>query len=150
MIASDQQDKKPKGAPSLDIFEMLESPDDYKRARKLMITCILSTDMSQHFSELNKLKTRIASSDYEPKGKDKISTLSMLFHLADIANGTKSWLTCRKWTDLLFEEFFAQGDREREKKQPISYLMDRRTVNIAKSQIGFLDVIIAPAFTTVS
>ena len=115
-----------------------------------MITCILSTDMSQHFSELNKLKTRISSSDYEPKGRDKINTLNMLFHLSDIANGTKTWQTCRSWTDLLFEEFFAQGDREREKKQPISYLMDRKTVNIAKSQIGFLDVIIAPAFLTVS
>lgn len=33
---------------------------------------------------------------------------------------------------------------------PISYLMDRSIVNIAKSQIGFLDVIITPAFTAAS
>jgi hypothetical protein len=74
----------------------------------------------------------------------------MMFHLADISNGTKSWGTCRRWTDLLFEEFFAQGDRERERKVAISYLMDRKTVNIAKSQIGFLDVIISPSYKIAS
>ena len=29
---------------------------------------------------------------------------------------------------------------------PISYLMDRTTVNIAKSQVGFIDVIVMPAY----
>jgi len=29
---------------------------------------------------------------------------------------------------------------------PISYLMDRTTVNIAKSQVGFIDVIVYPAY----
>lgn len=35
---------------------------------------------------------------------------------------------------------------ERDKGIPISYLMDRSIINIAKSQIGFLDVIIVPAY----
>ena len=33
---------------------------------------------------------------------------------------------------------------------PISYLMDRKTVNIAKSQCGFIDVIINPSYKTAS
>jgi len=33
---------------------------------------------------------------------------------------------------------------------PISYLMDRTTVNIAKAQVGFLDVIIHPSYTTLA
>jgi hypothetical protein len=70
-----------------------------------------------------------------------------LFHLADISNSTKPWNVCAKWTELLFIEFFHQGDMERNRGVPISYLMDRTTVNIAKSQMGFLDVIITPAFT---
>ena len=32
---------------------------------------------------------------------------------------------------------------------PISYLMDRKTVNTAKSQIGFIDVIVRPLFEVV-
>ena len=39
-----------------------------------------------------------------------------------------------------------QGDLERERDWPISYLMDRTTVNIAKAQVGFIDVIIYPAY----
>jgi hypothetical protein len=72
--------------------------------------------------------------------------LQTLFHLADISNPTKPWELCQKWTDLLFVEFFNQGDLERAQGYPISYLMDRTTVNIAKSQMGFIDVIITPAY----
>jgi len=72
--------------------------------------------------------------------------LCFFFHLADISNPAKPWSSCKKWTNMLFEEFFAQGDLERQQGLPISYLMDRHTVNIARSQIGFIDVIISPAF----
>lgn len=72
-----------------------------------------------------KFKARIGAVDFEPKGEDKDLTLEVMFHLADISNGTKSWEVCRKWTDLLFIEFFNQGDLERAKNQTISYLMDR-------------------------
>ena len=47
---------------------------------------------------------------------------------------------------MLFEEFFHQGDREREQDMKISYLMDRFTVNIAQSQLGFIDFIVQPTF----
>lgn len=39
-----------------------------------------------------------------------------------------------------------KGDTERVLGFPISYLMDRKTINIGKSQIGFIDVIIEPSF----
>ena len=32
---------------------------------------------------------------------------------------------------------------------PISYLMDRYTVNTAKSQIGFIDVIVLPTYEVI-
>jgi hypothetical protein len=57
----------------------------------------------------------------------------MFFHLADVSNSTKSWEICHQWTDLLYNEFFNQGDFERRQGLPISFLMDRKTVNIAKS-----------------
>jgi hypothetical protein len=77
-------------------------------------------------------------------------TMFILFHLADISNSSKSWDICSKWTDLLYIEFFHQGDLERIKGVPITYLMDRAIVNIAKSQIGFYDFIITPGFTAAS
>ena len=70
----------------------------------------------------------------------------MLIHLADISNPTKEWRLTLKWTDLLFVEFFHQGDVELESNTPISFLMDRRTTNIAKAQAGFIDNLIKPSF----
>lgn len=95
-----------KSSVSYDILENL-SREDYKRVRKLMISCILGTDMSQHFSELAKFKARLASPDFNPKVQDKDVIMNMMFHLADISNSTKPWDVCRQWTELLFLEFFA-------------------------------------------
>ena len=69
-------------------------------------------------------------------------------HMADISNPCKTWDICFKWIELLFCEFFNQGDKEREKNLTIGYLMDRNTINIPKAQVGFLDVIINPAYDT--
>jgi hypothetical protein len=55
-----------------------------------------------------------------------------------------------KWTDLLFEEFFLQGDEERSKGMTITDLMDRATINVAKAQLGFIDVIVQPLYENFS
>jgi hypothetical protein len=60
------------------------------------------------------------------------------------------WSLSLKWTELLFEEFYNQGDIERKKGLKISDLMDRTTINLAKAQLGFIDFIVKPAFETLS
>ena len=86
------------------------------------------------------------ATDFNPAGDDKEMCLGIVFHLADISNPAKKFDLCLKWTELLYVEFFIQGDSEREKGMPISYLMDRTTTNIAAAQVGFIDVIIFPAY----
>jgi len=56
----------------------------------------------------------------------------------------------KTWTYLLYDEFFAQGDREEQLGLPISFLCDRKTTNIPKSQPGFIDFIVTPIFTSIS
>ena len=51
-----------------------------------------------------------------------------------------------KWVDLVFEEFFSQGDIEKAKDLPISFNCDRESVNITKAQIGFITLIVKPTF----
>ena len=81
---------------------------DFSRVRQLIIECVLATDMSHHFTHLNELKTRIASSDFTlTMGKDKFSMIKFAFHLADISNPIKPWQLCKEWTDLLYVEFFS-------------------------------------------
>jgi len=70
-----------------------------------------------------------------------------MFHLSDISNPTKQFKLYRLWCDLLFVEFFAQGDLEMMHEFPVTQFYDRSTTNIAKSQIGFIDFIVLPAYT---
>jgi hypothetical protein len=72
------------------IFETFNK-EEYKRVRSLMIHCVLATDMSKHFSDLGKFKTRLSAADFDPKSQDKDLTIGVLFHLADISNSTKPW-----------------------------------------------------------
>lgn len=111
----------------------LES-EDFARVRQLMIDCVLATDMSFHFKEVNRVKDRMAQTDFELKAeKDKLMILKLAFHLADISSPAKEWQICKDWTELLYVEFFAQGDLEKEHQFPVSYLFDRHTTNIAKA-----------------
>lgn len=126
------------------------SQADFKRTRALIIATVLSTDMQKHFAELGSLKSRIPQGDFDPsKDKDKESVMKFVFHMSDISNPTKDWDLCRLWTDLLFVEFFAQGDLEKQNNFPVSLFYDRVTTNIAGSQLGFIDFIIKPSFSAV-
>ena len=47
---------------------------------------------------------------------------------------------------MLFEEFFDQGDLEKQEGLPVSMLCDRETTNIAASQPGFIKFVTEPLF----
>ena len=73
---------------------------------------VLATDMSKHFADLGKFKQRIGANALDPTDEDKIMCMEMGMHMSDISNPSKKWDTSLLWVDLLFEEFFAQGDLE--------------------------------------
>ena len=105
------------------IFDQLDT-SEFKRVRTLMIKMVIATDMALHFNQIANLNSRFGAQDFDPAGKDKEDTMSLLVHLADISNPTKPWELCFKWTELLFVEFFDQGDKEKEFGLPVSFLMD--------------------------
>ncbi|KZS12790.1 putative Calcium/calmodulin-dependent 3',5'-cyclic nucleotide phosphodiesterase 1C [Daphnia magna] len=75
---------------------------------------------------------------------DKSKILSLVLHCCDVAHPSKPWLLHRHWTDLLLEEFFRQGDHEKELGLPYSPLCDRNNTLVAESQIGFIEFIVEP------
>ena len=68
----------------------------------------------------------------------------MCLHACDLSTPTRNFDTLKKWTYLLFEEFFEQGDVEKNAGMPASFLCDRETTVIAKEQPGFINFIVAP------
>ena len=62
--------------------------------------------------------------------------LCLLLHSADVSNPAKPWEVHTRWTGRIMEEFFEQGDREKQLSLPPSPLCDRNTTNIPESQLG--------------
>ena len=58
-----------------------------------------------------------------------------MVHCADLSNPTKPLEVYRHWVDLIMEEFFRQGDLERESNMDISPMCDRENATIEKSQV---------------
>lgn len=62
--------------------------------------------------------------------------LRNMVHCADLSNPTKSLELYRQWTDRIMDEFFHQGDRERERGMEISPMCDKHTASVEKSQVS--------------
>lgn len=58
-----------------------------------------------------------------------------MVHCADLSNPTKPLELYRQWTDRIMDEFFHQGDRERERGMEISPMCDKHTASVEKSQV---------------
>ncbi|EFJ40246.1 3'5'-cyclic nucleotide phosphodiesterase [Volvox carteri f. nagariensis] len=65
-------------------------------------------------------------------------------HLGASPENHKRWLTC------LEEEFFRQGDQERQRGLPVSPLFDRAKQGVSKSQVGFYDFVALPLVRAVA
>ena len=50
------------------------------------------------------------------------------------------------WQELIYQEFFSQGDKEKKFGRTPIEMMDREKAYIPELQIGFLDGIASPVF----
>uniref|UniRef100_W5LHL2 Phosphodiesterase n=1 Tax=Astyanax mexicanus TaxID=7994 RepID=W5LHL2_ASTMX len=137
-----------------DIFQNL-SKKQRRTLRSMVIDMVLATDMSKHMSLLADLKTMVETKKVTSSGvllldnyTDRIQVLRNMVHCADLSNPTKPLDLYRQWTDRIMEEFFHQGDRERERGMEISPMCDKHTASVEKSQVGFIDYIVHPLWET--
>lgn len=118
------------------------SKEEYRELRTLVIDMVLATDMSYHFQQLKNMKNLLTLA--EPT-IDKSKALALVLHCCDISHPAKKWSVHNRWTRLLLEEFFRQGDLELELGLPYSPLCDRNNTLVAESQIGFIEFIVEPS-----
>ncbi|XP_042234465.1 cAMP-specific 3',5'-cyclic phosphodiesterase 4C-like isoform X3 [Homarus americanus] len=123
--------------------------------RKMVIDMVLATDMSKHMSLLADLKTMVETKKVAGSGvllldnyTDRIQVLQNMVHCADLSNPTKPLELYKNWVSSIMEEFFQQGDRERDQGMDISPMCDRHSATIEKSQVGFIDYIVHPLWET--
>lgn len=145
------------------ILKALEA-DETSSIRGLIISAILGTDMIHHFNQVADMNVFFqaygeqgAAFDAAAQGAGSLPEfvadpgtrqfwLDMLLHAADISNPAKDFAICRKWSDRIMEEFFAQGDAERGAGLAVSAMMDEATVNVSVMQMNFAEFVVAPLF----
>jgi hypothetical protein len=151
-------------------FKILMRPDcnfienfsmtEFKELRKRIIECVLATDMIHHAKIITQLKTKatmleidngsnidkLVNPDTKTYFEDRQEILNLMIHLGDLSHNSKSFEISQTWTNLLYEEFYKQGDHERSLNVPISMFCDRHNSNIPKAQIGFIKGIVIPSF----
>ena len=88
----------------------------------------------------------VFTDNVEKTFENQQAVLNMIIHCADISNPAKPSQIQKTWVDLIFMEFFKQGDLEKSQGLPISLLCDRTTTNIDKSQIGFMNFVVIQTF----
>ncbi|XP_051539775.1 cAMP-specific 3',5'-cyclic phosphodiesterase 4D isoform X2 [Myxocyprinus asiaticus] len=137
-----------------DIFQNLNKKQR-QSLRKMVIDIVLATDMSKHMNLLADLKTMVETKKVTSSGvllldnySDRIQVLQNMVHCADLSNPTKPLQLYRQWTDRIMEEFFSQGDRERERGMEISPMCDKHNASVEKTQVGFIDYIVHPLWET--
>merc|ERR1719482_1081772 len=130
------------------------SDADYSRIREICISAVLATDYTNHFKDLGLLRSLTSRGDFlQPKDgdavlnkDDRMLILNVALHTCDVSNPARGLKTYVSWAERVLTEFFNQGEKEKEFGLPVSNFMDRETTNIAKCQIGFINVLVHPLF----
>lgn len=131
--------------PQCNIFCNLKAVD-WTNSRKQIIDMILHTDMSRHFEVLGRFRARAYSLKdlNEETTEDRTQILCLSLKCADLGHSAKIFALHEKWTELVCEEFFLQGDLEKKNNMPVSMYCDRDNTDIPKSQAGFLKNVCLP------
>ena len=150
------------------IFSKL-TVQDFKKIRKKMISEILATDMAIHGKIISNIRAKIPenflqenNNDNSNKNKkfelitdinneettyeEKQALLDYFIHAADLGHNTKKFNISLKWVELLSNEFWLQGDKEKNLNLNISFLCDRDNTDVPKGQVGFIGGFILPTF----
>jgi len=140
------------------IFRHL-TEDQRKTIRDTMLEMVLSTDMGLHNKIINQFKQR--HKDLEGDGgekkprediwrrlEDRRLVLSIVLKMADISNCARPLNLYKGWASRIADEFYLQGDLEREMGIALSPFMDRNKhdTDFPKGQTSFMRFIAIPLF----
>nr|CAB3264737.1 cGMP-inhibited 3',5'-cyclic phosphodiesterase A [Phallusia mammillata] len=137
---------------------------EWKRLRFLIVEAILATDLKKHFEILSQFTAKSQrphppseddsdSNTLKKSGinwsadEDRLLVCQMVIKLADIGGPAKLRDLHITWTKAICEEFFIQGDKERELGVPVSPFMDRNKPQVAELQRTFINNLIKPIVT---
>ena len=129
------------------------STEDYKKVMTVLEQAILATDLASYFEKREKFQTAADMGEIDWQAEDKKKLLSgMLMTAADVAAIAKPWELQHETAKQVADEFFDQGDMERDQLgiNPM-WMMDRdRKDELPQMQVEFIDRVCVPLYTVLS
>lgn len=131
-------------------FNILSSLDhnDTKLVWKNIVAIILATDPAKDKEYSAKFEALHREDAFDPvhDSDHKVLFMCMLMKWSDLCSCTKPFEIAKRWGRLIIEEFFKQGDEERERGLDVMPLFDRTKVKFVSTQIGFGENVALPTF----
>lgn len=131
------------------IFESL-TEQEYRESLDLLHNLILATDLANHFKLDKEIDVMITNSVNKDNTRHVFMLMSLMMTTSDLSDQTKPWESARIVADLLYAEFFAQGDSEKKMGCKPAKDMDREQARIPDLQVGFLRTVIEPIYRKLS
>lgn len=125
----------------------------YEEAIRHIEAAILATDLGRHFATRKEYKELVDKSAFDGKKREHLDILrSIVMTAGDLSAVTKPFPAQRRVAELVYSEFFDQGDLERAlgaNTDDLQDLMNRQKVSeLPKMQIGFIDFVAKPVYET--
>ena len=125
-------------SPEANVFRHMPAVD-CELVRRLIIHSIIHTDMCKHFPMVDRIRECSAAlptswTSWTSSGginrtrseEDRmLFVAAMVLHAADISNPVRALKVSRAWADRIMNEFFHQGDLEKEAGFQVSPMCDR-------------------------
>lgn len=137
--------------PECNIFKAINE-SDRRRVWGWIIQMILATDMALHFKIVKNANDVMDQGPINlANDSHRVMAMTILMKVSDISNVSRPFEIADQWCDVLSEEFWRQGDFERERGLELSSpLNDRNGGNKAQGQIGFYNFICLPLYRAIA
>ncbi|XP_069748281.1 cGMP-dependent 3',5'-cyclic phosphodiesterase isoform X2 [Narcine bancroftii] len=130
------------------IFESF-SRKDYQKMLDLIREIILATDMSHHINIFPQLQEMAKAYNKDDPNHHNL-LLFLMMTTCDLNDQTKGWKTTIKTAELIYKEFFSQGDMEKSMGNSPIAMMDREKAFVPDLQINFMEHICIPTYELLS
>ncbi|KXJ16407.1 putative 3',5'-cyclic phosphodiesterase pde-5 [Exaiptasia diaphana] len=131
------------------VFGNLNS-SDYRKVLEGIQESILATDLATFFGNKNRLEKINQDNSFCWKNEEHRSLVRRLLMTAcDLCASAKPWNIQKMAVKKVFEEFYIQGDEEKQRGVEPLPMMDRnRKKELPQNQVGFLKGIVKPCYAT--
>lgn len=134
---------------SMRILQSLSAPIA-SDIRKIIIGCVLATDMSIHFDLIEETKKRASSGWNFNEVKDQHILGKILIHAADLSNPVRPFHMSKEWARRIATEFNNQVAKEEALGMPIlGFMISKDDKTFCKNEINFASFLVQPMWRAI-